>query len=742
MTPRPTGSDGTPRKKKAPDAAPRKAAGRRSAAKAPERSPEKPSAKGASKPASKAESKAESKAPTGRTAGAKKDAASGRATAAAAGASAERATPSKAGGKKVEAKPTAAKAAAKAGAKESVVKELVAKEPAAKPSAAKDAAAPDLETKPARGAKARSARRAADADEAAAPAPLAAAEPRAPSKPDTAATADERPASFSAPAPRATPAPALPIDEDGWVPLSGEPTEPVRGPVAALPTDEEGWEPIDESPAPRPAQGARPSIPPLPDDDEFAPDDRGDGRGDGRGDDRDDDEFEPLDGDDADDGPPRTPPPGATPRQVYDAVRRGDLHVAALDALPDDVLVALAADVGLEARPGERRPDLLYRLLNHQPAAPEPPTYETEGVLELVPEGFGFLRSAAWGYYVGPFDPYVPVGVVRKLGLSVGHFVTGTARAPRPGERYPTLVHVESVNHEEPEVLAKVVPFDRLTVTHPDRRYVLETAPEETAMRVVDLFCPLGRGQRALIVSPPRAGKTILLQKIADSVARNYPEVEIVVLLVDERPEEVTNMRRSVRGEVIASTFDQPPHRHIRVAELAIEKVKRMVELGRHVVLLIDSLTRLGRAYNNETGGGGRLLTGGLEATALTKPKRFFGAARNIEHGGSLTIVASALVDTGSRLDQVIFEEFKGTGNMEIVLSRDIANQRVWPAIDVAKSGTRREDLLLHPEEQRRIVALRRDLLEQDPAEAMVEIVTKMAKHKTNAELLMRTSVD
>jgi transcription termination factor Rho len=423
-------------------------------------------------------------------------------------------------------------------------------------------------------------------------------------------------------------------------------------------------------------------------------------------------------------------------------VRRGDLHVAALDAFGDDVLVALAAEVGLEAQPGERRPDLLYRLLNHQPAAPEPPTYETEGVLELVPEGFGFLRTAAYGYYVGPFDPYVPVGVVRKLGLTVGHFVSGTARAPRPGERYPTLVHVESVNHEEPDVLAKVVPFDRLTVTHPDRRYVLETTPEETAMRVVDLFCPLGRGQRALIVSPPRAGKTILLQKIADSVARNYPEVEIVVLLVDERPEEVTNMRRSVRGEVIASTFDQPPHRHIRVAELAIEKVKRMVELGRHVVLLIDSLTRLGRAYNNETGGGGRLLTGGLEATALTKPKRFFGAARNIEHGGSLTIVASALVDTGSRLDQVIFEEFKGTGNMEIVLSRDIANQRVWPAIDVAKSGTRREDLLLHPEEQRRIVALRRDLLEQDPAEAMVDIVTKMAKHKTNAELLMRSTLD
>ena len=538
--------------------------------------------------------------------------------------------------------------------------------------------------------------------------------------------------------------PPMPADEDGWVPLTGDaPETPRAAPAHPLPADEEGWEPIDTTPAG--AAPTRPAIPPLPDDDDFEPDGSRDGddddddNGDDGDDDDDDDDFEPIDDDG---GLPRTPPPGATPRQIYDAIRRADLHVAALDALPDDVLLALADDVGLEARPGERRPDLLYRLLNHEPEAPEPPTYETEGVLELVPEGFGFLRSSAYGYYVGPFDPYVPVGVVRKLGLTVGHWVAGTARAPRPGERYPTLVHVEAVNHEDLDVLAKVVPFDKLTVTHPDRRYVLETTADETAMRVVDLFCPLGRGQRALIVSPPRAGKTILLQKIADSIARNYPEVEIVVLLVDERPEEVTNMRRSVRGEVVASTFDQPPHRHIRVAELAIEKVKRMVELGRHVVLLIDSLTRLGRAYNNETGGGGRLLTGGLEATALTKPKRFFGAARNIEHGGSLTIVASALVDTGSRLDQVIFEEFKGTGNMEIVLSRDIANQRIWPAIDVAKSGTRREDLLLHPEEQRRIVALRRDLLDQDPAEAMADIVTKMAKHKTNAELLMRTSVD
>ncbi len=261
------------------------------------------------------------------------------------------------------------------------------------------------------------------------------------------------------------------------------------------------------------------------------------------------------------------------------------------------------------------------------------------------------------------------------------------------------MVEVTEVNHEEPPALEKIVPFDKLTVTHPDRRLLLETTPEEVSMRLMDLFCPLGRGQRGLIVSPPRAGKTILMTNIADSIARNSPEVEIVVLLLDERPEEVTNMRRSVRGEVIGSTFDQPPHRHIRLAELVMEKVKRMVEFGRHVVLLLDSLTRLGRAYNNESGGTGRLLTGGLEASALTKPKRFFGAARNIEHGGSLTIVATALVDTGSRLDQVIFEEFKGSGNMEVVLSRELANQRLWPAIDIPKSGTRKEELLLHPEE-------------------------------------------
>ncbi|MCC7138555.1 MAG: transcription termination factor Rho [Planctomycetes bacterium] len=563
---------------------------------------------------------------------------------------------------------------------------------------------------------------------AAAAAPPPPAPPAAPPPPPPA-----RPAApvVAAPAPRAPepprsalppPRPALPADEDGWVAIDDEDGDGgAAAPSAAAPgapDDEEGWEPLlGTETTPPAARGPRPAIPPLPEEDDFEPID---------------DEFE--------DDLPRTPPVGATPRQVFAAIQRGELHAAALDTLSDEQVDALAREVSLEPRPGERRAERLYRLLHHEPPPPEPVSYETEGVLETVPEGFGFLRSPEQGYYVGPFDPYVPVGVIRRFGLSAGHWVSGTARAPRPGERYPTLVHVEEVNHDDPERIASVVPFDRLVVTHPDTRYVLETEPDEVAMRVVDLFCPLGRGQRALVVSPPRAGKTILLQKIADSLARNYPETEIVVLLVDERPEEVTNMRRSVRGEVIASTFDQPPHRHVRVAELAIEKVKRMVELGRHVVMLIDSLTRLGRAYNNETGGGGRLLTGGLEASALTKPKRFFGAARNIEHGGSLTIVATALVDTGSRLDQVIFEEFKGTGNMEIVLSREIANQRIWPAIDVARSGTRREDLLLHPDEQRRVTTLRREMLEQPPEEAMLDVLERMEKHKTNAELLLRVT--
>jgi transcription termination factor Rho len=466
----------------------------------------------------------------------------------------------------------------------------------------------------------------------------------------------------------------------------------------------------------RPPQAA--GIPPLPDDDDFVP--------------IEDDEP----------GPATAPPPGATPPEVLAGVRRGDLHVSALSSLSTAALEGLARDAGVAPRaPEERANDFLYRLLQARPEAPRPKPFPAEGLLEVLPDGLGFLRRPETSYAPAPSDVLVPPALVSSLGLLPGHWVSGPAWPPRRGERYAVLAEVEEVNHEDPDVLRRRVPFDELTVVFPDQRLLLETTPEEVSMRIMDLFCPVGRGQRGLIVSPPRAGKTIILQRIADAVARNSPSTEIVVLLVDERPEEVTSMRRSVRGEVLASTFDQPAHRHVRLAELTMEKVKRLVELGRHVLLLIDSMTRLGRAYNNEAPTTGRLLTGGMDAKALTKPKRFFSSARNVEDGGSLTILATALVDTGSRLDQVVFEEFKGTGNMELVLSRDLANQRLWPAIDIPKSGTRNEELLLHPEEQRRITALRRAMADEPPAEVLEDILEKMKKFKTNAEFLMNVAV-
>jgi transcription termination factor Rho len=500
---------------------------------------------------------------------------------------------------------------------------------------------------------------------------------------------------------------------------------------------------LDGPPRPRETIAPKIEIPPLPDDDfeGFVPIDQfSDVRGAEPEDSRPEppDEFEPIEEERVEAA--RTAPPGRSAKEVLAGVWAGEFHASALDGFPDAEIERLAVEYRLVPEPGERRADLLYRLV-HEGAARSPvETFAAEGLLEVMPEGYGFLRQAEHSYAAHEADPYVPGGLIRRVGLRMGHWVGGTARRPRPGERYAALVEVEEVNHEDPESLAGTVPFEELTVTHPDRRFVLETTPGEVAMRVLDLFCPLGRGQRALVVSPPRAGKTILLQKLADSIAHNAPEAEIVVLLVDERPEEVTNMRRSVRGEVIASTFDYAARRHIQVAELVMEKVKRMVEMGRHVVLLLDSLTRLGRAYNNESGGRGRLLTGGLEANALTKPKRFFGAARNVEGGGSLTIVATALVDTGSRLDQVIFEEFKGTGNMEVALSRELANRRIWPAIDIPKSGTRKEELLLHPDEQRRVTAMRREMSGMDPADAMLDVLERMEKHETNAELLMSVS--
>jgi transcription termination factor Rho len=525
-----------------------------------------------------------------------------------------------------------------------------------------------------------------------------------------------------APPPPAAPRPVAPSPFGAGLIADAPPAAPPSPAERDDDGDEEGDDAGDgeTGDAVEPERGAA-YIPPLPDDE--------------------DEEFEPIEEEMPEAA--REAPEGATPAQILEGVRGGTLHVAAFSSVSPEALQALAESIGLPRRDGESRADLVYRLLHERPPPPPAPveTIRVEGLLEVLPDGYGFLRSPEHGYVATPSDVYVPPGLVRAVGLLPGHWVSGVARTQRPRQGYAALVEVEEVNHEDPSVLRQRVPFESLTATHPDQRFILETKPEELSMRILDLFCPLGRGQRALIVSPPRAGKTIILQKIADSLARNSPNVEIVVLLVDERPEEVTNMRRSVRGEVIASTFDQPAHRHIRLAELVVEKVKRMVELGRDVVLLLDSLTRLGRAYNNESGGTGRLLTGGMEASALTKPKRFFGSARCIEGGGSLTIVATALIETGSRLDEVIFEEFKGTGNMELVLSRELANLRLWPAIDILKSGTRKEELLLHPEEQRRVTALRRQMTGESAPEALEDVLDRMKKYRTNAEFLMNVDV-
>ncbi|MHC5010411.1 MAG: transcription termination factor Rho, partial [Planctomycetota bacterium] len=492
-------------------------------------------------------------------------------------------------------------------------------------------------------------------------------------------------------------------------------TKSPRKPAAkkAERTDQETTE-APEAPArdgePTPAS----SIPPLPDEA---------------------DEIVPYEEDVA--APARKAPQGASPVRILESVQAGQLHVSALNELSDEQVTDLALELGVKAQPGERRTEILYRLLQARATEKQAASRFAEGLLELHPDGYGFLRRPENDFAQHPGDVYVSASLIRKLRLKPGCWISGTARRARPSEPFLALQHVDEVNHEDPSRLEELTSFEDLTVVYPDHRLVLEVAPEDIEMRVIDLFCPLGRGQRALVVAPPRTGKTILLQKLADAVAHNSPNVDIVVLLVDERPEEVTNMRRSVRGEVIASTFDKPASNHVRVAELVIEKVKRMVEFGRHVVLLLDSITRLGRSYNNQSGPSGRILTGGLDAKALTKPKRFFSAARNVEDGGSLTIVATALVDTGSRLDDVIFEEFKGTGNMEIVLDRGMANARVWPAINLPASGTRNEDLLLHPEELRRINLLRKGMSGIDPATVMDGIRDTMKQYRTNAELLM-----
>jgi transcription termination factor Rho len=357
-------------------------------------------------------------------------------------------------------------------------------------------------------------------------------------------------------------------------------------------------------------------------------------------------------------------------------------------------------------------------------------------VLETLPDGFGFLRAPDYNYLPGPDDIYVSPSQIRKFDLHTGDTVSGVIRPPKDGERYFALIKVEAINFEPPEKTKEKIFFENLTPLYPQQKLMLETESDNLSGRVMDLLTPIGKGQRGLIVAPPRTGKTMLLQSIANSITKNHPEVYLIVLLIDERPEEVTDMQRSVRGEVISSTFDEPAQRHVQVAEMVIEKAKRLVEHKKDVVILLDSITRLARAYNTIVPASGKVLSGGVDSNALQRPKRFFGAARNIEEGGSLTIVATALVDTGSRMDEVIFEEFKGTGNMEIHLDRKLTDRRVFPSIDITKSGTRKEELLLPKEELNRVWVLRKVLTPLSPSEGMELLLSKMGKTKTNGEFL------
>lgn len=413
----------------------------------------------------------------------------------------------------------------------------------------------------------------------------------------------------------------------------------------------------------------------------------------------------------------------------------GLLDIAALKKMKVTELHEIAKKFKIDQIVGIKKQDLIFKILQVQ--AEQSGLMFGEGVLEILQDGFGFLRSPNYNYLPSPDDIYVSPSQIRKFNLRTGDTVSGHIRPPKEGERYFALLKVEAVNYEPPEAMRGKVPFDNLTPLYPQNRIILESEYKELSMRVMDLLTPVGKGQRGLIVAPPYSGKTILLQKIANSITRNNPEVYLIVLLIDERPEEVTDMQRSVKGEVISSTFDEPAERHVQVAEMVIEKAKRLVEHKRDVVILLDSITRLARAYNTVVPHSGKILSGGVDSAALHKPKRFFGAARNIEEGGSLTIIATALVDTGSRMDEVIFEEFKGTGNMELCLDRNLFQKRIYPAIDVKKSNTRKEDILMHPDELNRVWMLRRVLNELNPTEAMELLLERLAKSKSNAEFLM-----
>jgi transcription termination factor Rho len=434
------------------------------------------------------------------------------------------------------------------------------------------------------------------------------------------------------------------------------------------------------------------------------------------------------------DGPAAAPAERAPSGDTPPPPSRARLNISDLKDMSIQRLTQVAMDLSVAGATGMRKQDLIFQILRAQ--TEQSGFIFSEGVLETLPDGFGFLRAPDYNYLPGPDDIYVSPSQIRKFDLHTGDTVSGQIRPPKEGERYFALIKVEAVNFEAPDKVREKLFFENLTPLYPQSALRLETATDNLSARVMDLMTPIGKGQRGLIVAPPRTGKTMLLQNIAQSVATNHPEVFLIVLLIDERPEEVTDMQRSVKGEVISSTFDEPAQRHVQVAEMVIEKAKRLVEHKKDVLILLDSITRLARAYNTVIPASGKVLSGGLDSNALQKPKRFFGAARNIEEGGSLTIIATALVDTGSRMDDVIFEEFKGTGNMEILLDRKLTDKRVFPSIDITRSGTRKEELLIPREDLNRIWVLRKVLNPLSPVEAMELLLDKLGKTKTNGEFL------
>jgi transcription termination factor Rho len=416
------------------------------------------------------------------------------------------------------------------------------------------------------------------------------------------------------------------------------------------------------------------------------------------------------------------------------------INIAKLQGMNMTELNNMARDYGVENFGTMRKHEVIFHIL--QKNAERAGVLFSEGVIEVLPEGFGFLRSQSFNYIACPEDIYVSPSQIRRFDLQTGNLITGQIRPPKEKEKFFALLKVEAVDGEEPDKAKDKTHFENLTPLFPNKRFILETAPDELSTRVLDLVCPIGKGTRGLIVAPPRTGKTVLMQKVANAILKNNPETYLFILLIDERPEEVTDMERTCKGaEVISSTFDEPPERHVQVAEMVIEKAKRMIEHKRDVVILLDSITRLARAYNTVQPHSGKILSGGVDANALHKPKRFFGAARNIEEGGSLTIMATALVDTGSRMDEVIFEEFKGTGNMEVHLDRALVDRRVFPSINIERSGTRKEELLYHPDEYNRVVILRRALTGVPPVEAMELMLGKLKKTGSNIEFLLNMSV-